>query len=631
MADVKITELPPASSVTSATILPTVSSSSGTVTEQATVSQLANGIFPGGITPSTYGSGTYAPVITVDSLGRVTAINQTAITAGSSAITGVFNVRNYGAVGDGTTNDYVAINNALTACAAFLGGKGGTLYFPAGVYYIGTSLSLTNYTGNITVLGDGPKSSVIKSATNTRCITFSFAQDGSNGQPYACTIANMGFRCAGAGPADHGALWITYTVPSGVTISHRSSGPVITNCEVRSVDSTMYWPIGIEITSAWNTLITDCFISGYSDGNWNNLTGVGIFFHKSCVNSSVTNTQVNFFKRGLKFDALEVPSQGLYITDCTFVGVATAGYFDCAFGLTYNLGSILWTGGIIDLRTNGTPANGFAIYATYVDDMTISNVEIVTDDLTVATYAVYLDNCKNVSVNNCQFHGFNGVGNITTLNACTSISVLGNRFIGSTPQLWLSSTTTRSLYRDSVLEPAYSITPTDVVSDLGSNNIVETSVAGVSTTVYRTSNQSIAVGAEAEVVWTTALVPSQFGIWSSAVNPSHLTVPTGARKVKLTANIRWASGSSGTRIVKIKGHPYPSGVDEVFAASQGFTSATGSDLGDDSIATGVIPVCQADGTRIYDYFVVTVAFVGGSSPIDVRGVAGTNFSIEVVA
>jgi hypothetical protein len=310
---------------------------------------------------------------------------------------------------------------------------------------------------------------------------------------------------------------------------------------VRSVDSSLYWINGIEITGAWNTRITDCFISGYSDGNWNNLQGVGIFFHDSCVNSSVTNTQVCFFKRGLKFDAATVPSQGLEVTGCNFVGVWTAGFFQCASGLAYNLGSINWTGGIVDLRISGTPANGYAFYATYVDDLTLQDVEIVCDDLTVATYGVFLDNCKNVSVNNCQFHGFNGVGNITTQNTCTSISAIGNRFVGSTPQLWFSSTTTRSLYRDSVLEPAYSITPTDVISDLGTNNIVESSLAGVTTTVWRNADQTIAAGAEPEVIWTTAYVPSQFGIWSSTVNPSHLNVPTGAQKVKVTANIRWTT------------------------------------------------------------------------------------------
>src|SRR4051794_31158612 len=45
----------------------------------------------------------------------------------------VFNVKDYGAVGDGTTNDGVAINLAITALNA---AAGGVLYFPHGTYYI---------------------------------------------------------------------------------------------------------------------------------------------------------------------------------------------------------------------------------------------------------------------------------------------------------------------------------------------------------------------------------------------------------------------------------------------------------------------------------------------------------------
>jgi len=42
-----------------------------------------------------------------------------------------YNVRTYGATGDGTTDDTVAINAAIAACGT---AGGGTVYFPAGVY-----------------------------------------------------------------------------------------------------------------------------------------------------------------------------------------------------------------------------------------------------------------------------------------------------------------------------------------------------------------------------------------------------------------------------------------------------------------------------------------------------------------
>src|ERR1700722_2662715 len=44
---------------------------------------------------------------------------------------GAFNVRNFGATGDGKTLDSPAINRAIEAAAA---AGGGTVYFPAGIY-----------------------------------------------------------------------------------------------------------------------------------------------------------------------------------------------------------------------------------------------------------------------------------------------------------------------------------------------------------------------------------------------------------------------------------------------------------------------------------------------------------------
>ena len=47
----------------------------------------------------------------------------------------VYNVRDYGAKGDGFTLDHTAINKAIDACVA---GGGGQVYIPAGTYLCGS-------------------------------------------------------------------------------------------------------------------------------------------------------------------------------------------------------------------------------------------------------------------------------------------------------------------------------------------------------------------------------------------------------------------------------------------------------------------------------------------------------------
>jgi parallel beta-helix repeat protein len=73
---------------------------------------------------------------------------------------GSFNVRNYGAKGDGTVNDRPAIQRAVDACAA---AGGGTVYLPAGTYFLDSGVvpSGSYYyiaialKDNVTLAGDG--------------------------------------------------------------------------------------------------------------------------------------------------------------------------------------------------------------------------------------------------------------------------------------------------------------------------------------------------------------------------------------------------------------------------------------------------------------------------------------------
>jgi hypothetical protein len=67
-----------------------------------------------------------------------------------------YNVLDYGATGNGSTDDRTAINLAFTACLA---AGGGTVYFPKGTYYVSDFIGNTDYAGvtqeiNLAVLGE---------------------------------------------------------------------------------------------------------------------------------------------------------------------------------------------------------------------------------------------------------------------------------------------------------------------------------------------------------------------------------------------------------------------------------------------------------------------------------------------
>lgn len=100
-----------------------------------------------------------------------------------------FDVREYGAVGDGITDNITAIRNAVVACS---NAGGGTVYFPAGNYAVGNKIY---WPSNVCFLGDDKSISIIScksgvfpidtslveaaSATGTLYTTSSLGSNGS--------------------------------------------------------------------------------------------------------------------------------------------------------------------------------------------------------------------------------------------------------------------------------------------------------------------------------------------------------------------------------------------------------------------------------------------------------------------
>jgi polygalacturonase len=97
----------------------------------------------------------FAVVAAATSIGRVASAEASAPTAGEA----VFNVRNFGATGDGKTVDTPSINRAIDEVAA---AGGGTLAFPAGTYLCFTirlrsNVALYFSRGCVIVAADSPK------------------------------------------------------------------------------------------------------------------------------------------------------------------------------------------------------------------------------------------------------------------------------------------------------------------------------------------------------------------------------------------------------------------------------------------------------------------------------------------
>lgn len=165
------------------------------------------------------------------------------------------NVLDYGATGDGSTNDTVAVQ----ACIDAAGASGGTVYFPPGTYKIARTVGTNDHWGlkvpysNVTLIGEDAYLARFDSDISTYALAYPLlfiGQPDSNSTPLSnIRIDGLYFQGNNTNHGTSGAIADNRTAIVIKNISHTS----ITNCKFFQIDSSAIWfqaPVEYDYTNS---------------------------------------------------------------------------------------------------------------------------------------------------------------------------------------------------------------------------------------------------------------------------------------------------------------------------------------------------------------------------------------------
>ncbi len=297
--------------------------------------------------------------------GSTGAVSRTA----GDKLSEVFSVKDFGAVGDGSTDDTAAIQAAFDAAEALNNGLSiAAVYFPrsSGAYLISSTILATK---SLCIFGDGPAASVILSSSNIPYFTLSAALNDM----YDGEISGIGFLTGNSG---------TRTSEAAIKL------------------------IGANVFSYWTFENLHC-LGVYRFFDWSTYTGGGSGWHtfrnnKARNSGALTVHDWMYFGAGVQ-GSLTIVDNVIY---------ATANGIQAGNG-TASVGDLVLSNNQFNSCADAINLAGGTSYGT--------NVQIVGNDFDAGvTNAITLDNMAQV------------VGRGNSFGGGTSIAITNSRGAGTT-------------------------------------------------------------------------------------------------------------------------------------------------------------------------------------------------------
>ena len=305
-------------------------------------------------------------------------------------------VKDFGAVGDNSTNDTAAINLAIAALNA---GQIKALYFPAGTYVCTGSLTTITKDG-VTLYGDGPRLSVLSQTANVDTLTFSNVAPATN-RINDIFLSNFGIS--------YGA--ITAPTAGRALVLIRPGRSYISNFDIRSVYQ------GIDCQGGSGTHISNLAIAGAF--TWSSVA-TGSFLLKFQQHAASLEIPSEIFVSGFNVKG----SSPLYLSNAIIVQACDGLWFNTGHaGFSYNAGlyinpQAVATGYVINLEFVNVYFDGGDFPLTQTNPAT-SNILLQGSVVPTVTHISFIG---------CTFKNFRGNGFSAVQSNLTDLRVIGSEF-----------------------------------------------------------------------------------------------------------------------------------------------------------------------------------------------------------
>lgn len=353
----------------------------------------------------------------------------------------VFNVKSYGAVGDGTTDDTAAIQSAMNAAGA----SGGVLSFPTGTYLVSSAIVPKS---KVLVRGSGAASAMI---SNANIYWFTNSTDAITD----FSIEDMTFLGNNTNAQLAGAVLLDGSLDASLV----PAGPVITNFVMRNcyVRNTSSLPIKIFGVTG-KTIVSECEFNHCADAGFIYDDEV-IFIGNHSINSSDNGFSISRATHKVVCANNTVESPNFYGIFCGgFSGTVGPTFFSCTgntvknarYSALYLEGSPSYgvvSGNFLDQghnRINDSNCDGISLYGDsttqYANILNITGNTIVN----ASRAGIAMSQAQNVLVSSnliidpgTQFKA-DGTTTITTTDTTTNAGVLTTN-LGTYANIWVSN------------------------------------------------------------------------------------------------------------------------------------------------------------------------------------------------